>query len=345
MKQLFKSIAKRAVRPLLHDTASIATRQGVIEALYTEEMQKAMIHALTTDKMKSLMWHLASEGAMDQVSRWLDPLSGGSRVDKGTQILLSLKYQELVRNKLPLPSFDDVGFRSFSQFNEDGILLFIFSLIGMTNRRSVEMCAGNGYESISANWIVHHGFDALLVDGDHGNLAAMWKFYTTRFDTFDHPPRCVCTWIESDNVDELIRSNGFSGELDLLTIDMDGIDYWILNAIHCVQPRVIVVEYHSGWLADEPMTIPDIKGFRCTTEKPAFCSGSLAAFNKLLKGRGYRLVGCNRNRLNAFFVKNGLGDDVLPEVSVESCLDHPKLTWFRKEFRPHMLKQTDWVRV
>lgn len=344
MKQLFKSLAKRAIRPLLHGEARSAMSQSLIEAFYKDDMQKALIYTLTTDKMKPLLWHLVSEGAMDQVSRWLDPLSGGSRVDKGTQILLSLKYQELVRNKLPLPSFDDVGFRSFSQFNEDGILLFIFALIGMGNRRAVEICAGNGYESISANWIVHHGFDALLFDGDEGNLAAMWKFYTTRFDTFDHPPRCVRAWIESDTVDELIRSNGFTGEIDLLTIDMDGVDYWILNAIHCVQPRVIVVEYHSGWLADEPLTIPDIKGFRVTPET-GYCSASLAAFNNLLKGRGYRLVGCNRNRLNAFFVKNGLGDEVLPEVSVASCLDHPKLTWFREKFRPQMLKQTDWVRV
>jgi hypothetical protein len=126
---------------------------------------------------------------------------------------------------------------------------------------------------------------------------------------------------------------------------MDGIDYWVLNAIRCVQPRVIVVEYHSGWLADEARTIPDIKGFQYSPRKLAFCSASLAAYCNLLGRRGYRLVGCNRNRLNAFFVRHGLGDDVLPEVSVASCLDHPKLTHFRRAYRHHILAQTDWIHV
>jgi hypothetical protein len=312
-----KESVRRLIRPVF--------RVGARAALQTAEVN-SLVAARTLDE-----------------DRWAEPLYVGSRVDKGTQILLALKYKELVHNKLPLPSFADVGFRAFSQFDEDGILLYIFSLIGMTTRKAVEICAGLGFECIGANLIINHGFHALLFDGNIENIKLMWRFFTKRSDTQISQPLCAHAWIESDSVDEQIRSRGYVGEIDLLAIDMDGIDYWILKAIQCVHPRVVVVEYHSGWLADEPMTVPDIKGFTYSEEKPAFCSASLAAYNKLLTGRGYRLVGCNSNRLNAFFVRNGLGDDLLPAVPVESCLEHPRLTWFRNTYRPHMLKQTDWV--
>lgn len=91
-------------------------------------------------------------------------------VDKATQILLSLKYKEWLRHRMPLPSFEEVGFRAFSQNEEDGILLYIFSLIGTTNRKAVEIGAGNGTECNTANLIVNHGWTALLVDGNEANV-------------------------------------------------------------------------------------------------------------------------------------------------------------------------------
>ena len=78
-------------------------------------------------------------------------------VDKGMQILLKLKYRELLSLGTDLPSFDDVQFRSFSQNGEDGILLYIFSLIGTTNNQSIEICAGNGIECNTANLVINHG--------------------------------------------------------------------------------------------------------------------------------------------------------------------------------------------
>src|SRR5688572_16882233 len=57
-----------------------------------------------------------------------------------------------------LPAFGDVGFRKYSQFEEDGILLYIFSLIAPINRTCVEICAGNGRECMASNLIINHGW-------------------------------------------------------------------------------------------------------------------------------------------------------------------------------------------
>lgn len=98
-------------------------------------------------------------------------------VDRGTQILLVLKYREMRNQGLPPLSFDDVGFRTYSQNDEDGILLYLFALTGTTNRRSVDICAGDGIECNSANLIINHGWSGLLVDGNPANVCRGSEFY------------------------------------------------------------------------------------------------------------------------------------------------------------------------
>lgn len=241
-------------------------------------------------------------------------------VNKGVQILLSLKYKEIVERRSALPKFEDVEFRAFSQNGEDGILLYIFSLIGMANRVAVEICAGNGIESNSTNLIVNHGFAGLLFDGDEKNIRTARNFFERSKDTFVFPPKIIRAWITKNNVNSLIKNNGMSGEIDLLSVDMDGVDYWIWKEISVINPRVVVVEYHEE-LGFGRLTVPYADNF---TKQGRYFGASLPAFVKLAGDKGYRLVGSNRQKFNAFFVKNGIAEDLLPEVSIESCLRKSK---------------------
>lgn len=75
------------------------------------------------------------------------------------QTLIKLNYYSYLVSANPkLPTFDQVGFKVYSQFEEDGILLYIFSMIGTTNKTVVEICAGNGKECMGANLIINHGW-------------------------------------------------------------------------------------------------------------------------------------------------------------------------------------------
>ena len=122
--------------------------------------------------MKSLLKRIAGKiGKAALESAWEDLRLGRPPHSQELQILLRQTYLRLVRESVrPLPAFDEVGFRCHSQFEEDGILLYIFSLIGTTNKVAVEVCAGDGTQCNTANLILNHGWSGLLFDGDRENV-------------------------------------------------------------------------------------------------------------------------------------------------------------------------------
>lgn len=259
-------------------------------------------------------------------------------VSKGEQMLLSHRYAELAERGIVLP-FDEVGFQNFSQFNEDGILHYIFSLIGFEPRSAVELCAGVGYESMSANLILNYGWRALLVDGDEENVKKGVSFFSQHPSTKFIGPVFQCNWVDRESVNGMLTEAGFSGDIGLLTLDLDGVDYWIWEAITAISPRVIVVEYNNVF-PGQVVTVPydpqfevswiPLFGDRAQEKNVRGQIGlvgswvmhggaSLEAFCKLGKTRGYRLIGVNQVHSNAFFMRNDTGMDYFPELSSDSC--------------------------
>lgn len=266
-----------------------------------------------------------------------------------SQIQLALNYHEMKKRGGMFPRFDDVGFRAFSQADEDGILLFIFSLIGTSNKLCVEICAGDGIECNTANLLINHGWYGLLVDGDEKQVNRGKEFYSNCHDTYVFPPKFVHSWVTASTVNDMITDAGFAGTIDLLSIDIDGMDFWIWKAIEAVRPRVVVVEYQDILGPMLSLTVPyrddfTARDYPMTHGMPNYCGASLRAFVKLAKEKGYRLVGTNRYGYNAFFIINGEGEDFLPEISVESCFTHPKVLWGVKERYPS-IKDFPWVEV
>ena len=266
--------------------------------------------------------------------------------DRGTQIALTLAYQDRLASGRALPDFADVEFKNTAQQGEDGILLFIFALAGHGSRRAVEMCAGNGIECNSANLILHHGWDALLCDGNARLVDAGRRFYAKYFETKRVPPKVKQTWITADNAQALVEQHGFADDLDLLSLDMDGIDYWIMDALQ-VRPRVIVCEYNNRLPAGVSITVPYDGGFTVEGDQAAgegFFGASLGAFVSLLGGRGYRLVGANRHNTNAFFLREDVLTGVLPAVTDESCLSSKWATTMHRRWWAS-LESRPWVKV
>jgi hypothetical protein len=263
--------------------------------------------------------------------------------------MLQMMYRDMVRSGKEMPRLEDVGFKVHSQTNEDGILLYIFSVIGAHGRSCVEICAGNGVECNSANLIINHGWTALLVDGNEQCVAGGTEFYRKHRSTYVYPPTFLRAWITRDNVNDIIGEHGFRGEVDLLSIDLDGVDYWIWDAITVIEPRVVVVEYQDIIGPERALTVPYQDDFDAwihplTNGIPNFFGASLPAFAKLARRKGYRLVGCNRLGYNAFFVRNGHGDQYLPEIPVAECFKHPKVLRGMKERFP-TVKDHPWVEV
>lgn len=264
-------------------------------------------------------------------------------VDKGTQILLTLRYRELARSGAPLPRLDEVGFRAFSQTIEDGILLYLFGLLGTESLRAVEIGAGDGLECNTGNLVVHHGWSALMIDGDPVQIDRGRRMYGRRAETWIHPPTLAQAHVTVENVEGLLAEHGFDRDVDLLSIDIDGNDYWIWKALRSPRPRVVVIEFNNMWEPDRAVTVrydPSERGGRA----PDYHGASLAAMVKLGREKGYRFVGANRYGFNAFFVRDDLGAELLPEVSVESALAHPYARHRQETARPRA-DLAEWVEV
>lgn len=235
------------------------------------------------------------------------------------QVLLRLQYQDLARRGI-VPEFSDVEFCCYSQNGEDGILLYIFSLLGTTSRKAVEICAGSGTQCNTANLIINHGWQGLLFDGDADLIAHGKAFYSAGRTTSIVPPALVAAWITAENIDHLVANHGFAGEIDLLSLDVDGNDYWIWKALTCVEPRVVVLEFNTSCGPQASVAMSYRPDYRLDmSSQPYRCGASLRAFVNLGKTKGYRLVGIQSLGFNAFFVRNGIGEDLLPEVSPEEC--------------------------
>ena len=265
--------------------------------------------------------------------------------DKAAQLTLSSLWREqALRCPEALPKVEDAHLRAFSQNFEDGALLLIFAIIGTTNRTVVEMCAGNGLECNTTNLIVNHGWSGLLVDGNADNVATGTAFFARHPDTWAHPPTFRHTWLTRENANEVVRSAGISGPIDLFSLDLDGIDYWLWEALDVIDPRVVVVEYNDIAGPDRAITVPYAADFAGEPLADWFVGASLSAFVKLARRKGYRLVGTERWGFNAFFVKDGIAEDLLPERDVQEFFDGPKVQhgmsvrWPRVADRP-------WVEV
>jgi hypothetical protein len=256
------------------------------------------------------------------------PTSHPSADTQVAQVLLRLHYQDLARRGGPLPEFSDVEFRCYSQNGEDGILLYLFSLIGTTNRRVVEICAGDGIECNAANLIINHGWQGLLVDGDSDQVARGRAFYSTCRTTWVSPPAFVETWLTAENVDDIVARSGFAGPIDLLSLDIDGNDYWMWRALDCISPRVVVVEFNGSCGPERSVSMSYQPDFRLDLSVlPYRCGASLPAFVKLARQKGYRLVGVQSLGFNAFFVQDGLEEQRLPERSPRECYERtPRLS-------------------
>ena len=268
-----------------------------------------------------------------------------ARVDRGTQILLALEYRELARRGIRC-SFDDIEFRNYSQNGEDGILWYIFSIIGTTSKRCVEICAGSGEQCNTSNLIINHGWTGMLCDGSEANVARGRELFGSHPDTSQFPPRFVHAWITAENVDRLIRDNRFGGEIDLLSLDIDGVDYWIWNAIHVASPRVVIAEIQAIWGGERSVTVPYSPDFQAGFHKGfgIYSGASLPAFVKLAAKKGYRLVAAQRYGYNAVFLRNDVGRNEFSELQARDCFNHPFAKWAYDELRP-LVMDKEWVEV
>ena len=252
-------------------------------------------------------------------------------IEDKTNSLFEAHYQALAASDLDQKTaFRNAEFKVYSKHGGDGILAYIFSKIGVANHTFVEMGVENGRECNTANLSLNFGWKGLMIDANEEWIRSAKNFFKERLGSLFDNVKLVTCFITAENINQLLVSNGYKGEVDILSIDIDGNDFWVWRALNAVNPRVVILEYNAAF-EHRPLTIkydPEHQ-YRPKQEHPLYFGASLTALSKLSKEKGYILVACDTHGHDAFFIRS----DILKGKFVELS---PKEVFYPN---PHSLKK------
>lgn len=196
---------------------------------------------------------------------------------------IPVKNLNLFERNIPL-----VERKEYAQNKEDGIIHAIFTMIGTTNKYFVEFGVEDGIECNTRYLSKHKGWSGLLMDGSNENKAINLQK----------------EFITAENIEALFEKHNVPKEFDLLSIDIDGNDYWIWKVITHYSPRVVIMEYNACIPYSPAVTVPYKEDF--VWDKTDYYGASLSALVKLGAQKGYTLIATDSRGVNAFFVQDDL---------------------------------------
>ncbi|SFD02683.1 hypothetical protein SAMN05518672_101107 [Chitinophaga sp. CF118] len=228
---------------------------------------------------------------------------------KNQQVDILVLGELLSRQNKQLTNIDHLAeaeFKIFSQGGDDGIIQFLINKIDIPDKTFIEFGVERYIESNTRFLLKHDNWSGLIIDGSEKAT----DFIKTDDIYYQHELKVVTSFITAENINELISSQGIKGEIGLLSIDIDGVDYWIWKAINVVQPVIVVIEYNSVLGAERALTVPYKPDFIRSREHHSnlYFGASIIAMCTLGEEKGYAFVGSNSIGNNAYFVKkNRLG--------------------------------------
>lgn len=224
-----------------------------------------------------------------------------------------LESHVLASNVKP-DKLEDIEFRVFSQFGEDGILQYLIRTIGAHPDTFVEIGTGDYRESNTRFLVQNNNWRGLVIDGGESHV----QFVLRTGMAWRHDVEPVSAFVTRDNINSLMRENGFEGPIGVLSIDVDGNDYWLWEAVEAVDPAIVVMEYNALFGPSAAITVPYDPAFVNSEAhySQLYFGASLGAFVHQANQRGYRFIGCSSNGANSFFVRDDVAND-LPSLTSE----------------------------
>ena len=209
-------------------------------------------------------------------------------------------------------------FGVLSQHGEDGMTLALLGDRVPGGGRFVEIgCADHGWNT---GFLAEEaGWQGLMLDSDAEAVAA------TRLRFPEGTVRTAVARVTPDAIDALLRQEGFAGQIDLLSIDVDGNDYWLWEACTACRPHVVIVEYNAVFGVGRAVVVPYSDGEVWTpaAREHRYLGASLQALVHLGRRKGYRLVAVEPDSSNAFFLCDGWRPEV-PAVDPAAVFRVPR---------------------
>lgn len=225
-----------------------------------------------------------------------------------------LCVQDLRRRKDSIQTINDAEFCIYSQWGEDGIISYLIESIPIKNKFFVEFGVENYEESNTRFLLIYYNWNGLIIDS---NVSYIKQIKSSEI-YWRYDLKAINAFITRDNINEILKKNIPYEDIGLLSIDIDGMDYWIWEKIDVIKPRIVVCEYNALFGYKKAVVVPyreDFDRFKAHYSGLYF-GASLKALVNLAKRKGYIFVGCNKNGVNAFFVRSDVKGS-LKEVSLE----------------------------
>ena len=222
----------------------------------------------------------------------------------------------------------DYEFKVSSQWGEDGIIQYLVNNIEIENKIFVEFGVEKYTESNTRFLLQNNNWKGLVLDGSEENINYIkndpiyWRYNL----------KAECAFIDKDNINDLISRNGINGDIGILSVDIDGNDYWVWEAIDCISPRIVICEYNSHFGSKNKVSVPYDKSFVRNQKHYSniYYGASIAAFEYLAIKKGYSLITSNSSGNNVFFVRN----DLLKNLKVSSSEEAYQTAQFRESRNP-----------
>ncbi len=238
------------------------------------------------------------------------------------KVLQAQLYIYNLKNKESINDIKEVEWKVFSQTGEDGIIQYITNNISMPNT-FVEFGVENYEESNTRFLLTNNFWEGYVIDGNEKDISFIKKqaLYATRSIT------AIQSFITKKNINQLLSSFGLKNEIGILSIDIDGNDYWIWNEITSVNPVCVICEYNALFGIERAISIPYQEDFVVSKAKGnrLYFGASLLAICHLAEKKGYYFIGNNKNSSNAFFIRK----DKIGNIKIKNPLE----TYEKPSFR------------
>jgi len=208
-------------------------------------------------------------------------------------------------------------YQVFSQAGDDGIIQHLVRMVPINQRIFVEFGVQNYRESNTRFLLMKDNWSGLVLDGSQKNIDFIQRdsIYSR------HALQAKCAFVTTANINQLLERQLPSKDIGLLSIDIDGNDYWIWKAISSVAPAIVVTEYNFRFGPSRAVTVPYAENFVRTQAHYSniYYGASLKALWILAQAKGYDLVGCNSYGNNAFWVRKDLRPPALRALTAEAA--------------------------
>ena len=281
-------------------------------------------------------------------TKFINPIKLNIRLSASNYLLKNSEYYNNFLN------INEAGLKVYSQNNEDGIIHFLLNMLLVKNSKFVEIGTESKYQESNTRFLYEStDSEGLIID----NFLDL-KYLEEDLDKWKGRIKLIKEWVDSENINLILKNNNFFKDLDIFSLDIDGVDYWVIDSLPGKISKIFIAEYNPFFGPDLEITVPNIKNFNRTNYHYSnLCFGmSLKALINIMKKKGYVFLGVNNLKNNAFFVIedlafyfkkiiNSLNSDNLKLYTdckfMESRDKNNRLQYLSKNQKFDLLKETE----